>query len=117
MDFVYQAARALTIVLFLSYGVYYLRSDAMDAEFERFGLSRLRRVTGGLQILGALGLLAGYLVPALVMMASGGLALLMAFALGARIRVRDPLLESLPAFILLLLNLFILLYALRGSAS
>ena len=100
---------------FLFYGLGCLFSDGMVTEFERFGLARFRRLTGGLEVLGALGLLAGHLVSPLVPAASGGLALLMILGVVARIRVRDSLVAMLPAFFLLFVNLYVLAYSVRQS--
>ena len=85
----------------------------MVDEFERFGLSRFRRLTGALELLGALGLLASYLFPPLTIAAAGGLTLLMILGVATRIRVRDPALVTLPAVLLLAANLYILVYAIR----
>jgi uncharacterized membrane protein YphA (DoxX/SURF4 family) len=117
VEIAYQASKALSISLFLYYGLSCLLSDAMVAEFERFGLSRFRRLVGSLEVLGAVGLLAGYLVPALVVVASGGLTLLMLLGLATRLRVRDPLPEALPALVLLLVNLYVLTCALDRRTS
>ncbi len=109
----YQAAYALSTALFLGYGAYYLLSDAADAEFERFKLPGLRRLTGALQVLGALGLLVGAWVPALVTISAGGLSLMMALALATRARIRDPLSASVPALVLMLMTLFVAVSSLQ----
>ena len=111
MPIAFEIAKALSIVAFLGYGLTCLFSEHMTAEFERYGLARLRKLTGGLEVAGALGLLAGYLVPALVLVASGGLCVLMALGVAARIRVRDPLQAMLPALFFLAVNAFILVRA------
>ena len=49
MDALYQAFKALSILLFLYYGLSVLVSNAMVTEFERFGLSRFRKLTGSLE--------------------------------------------------------------------
>jgi len=118
MDLAYRAATLLSVLLFLYYGLSCLLSDGMMAEFRRFGLSRFRRLTGTLEVLGALGLVIGLLVPVVTLLASAGLALLMLLGVFTRIRVRDSVLETLPAAILLGMNLFIFLYALgRGGVG
>jgi hypothetical protein len=111
MEFTYHASIALSIMAFLIYGSSCLLSDGMAAEFERFGLSRFRRLTGGLEVLGAFGLMAGYFLPWLVIVASGGLSLLMILGIITRIRIRDSWTAMLPAFVLLLINLFVLIHA------
>lgn len=104
--------RVASIVAFLFYGLACLFTGRMVAEFERFGLARMRTLTGALEVLGALGLLAGFFVPPLVIVSSGGLALLMLLGVGVRVRVRDSLLEMLPAIVLLVANGFVCLHAL-----
>jgi hypothetical protein len=98
----------LSAALFLGYGLLCLFSDGMKVEFERFGLARYRRLTGGLEVIGGIGLLVGVRVPEVLLVASAGLGLLMLLGLIARVRVRDPLLEMLPAALLMVANLFIL---------
>jgi len=111
MQFVYQASTLLSILLFLFYGARCLFSDGMVVEFARFGLSRYRRLTGALEILGALGLAAGQFLHPVLLVSAAGLALLMALGVVTRIRVRDPLPEILPALVLGAMNLFIFLVA------
>ncbi len=99
------------MVLFFYYGVSVLVSDAMVEEFEKFGLIRFRRVTGVLEVLGAVGLMVGYLVPPLVVAASGGLCVLMVLGIGVRYRAGSSLVESLPALVMALINLYVFVYA------
>lgn len=108
MAFAYLAAVLISAVLFLIYGLLCLFSNGMEAEFERYGLSRFRRPTGAFEVLGGVGLLVGLLISEIMLVASAGLALLMLLGLVARIRVRDPLLEMVPAAVLLLMNVFVL---------
>jgi uncharacterized membrane protein YphA (DoxX/SURF4 family) len=110
MDLAYRVSIFLSVLLFLYYGLSCLFSDGMMAEFRRFGLSRFRRLTGSLEVMGALGLLAGLFVPIVTLLASAGLALLMLLGVLTRVRVGDPALETLPATILLVMNVFIFLY-------
>jgi hypothetical protein len=111
MTFVATVAAVISAGLILSYGLLVLFFHGMEAEFERFGLSRYRRLTGVLEVLGGVGLLVGIIVPEVMLIASGGLALLMTLGVITRIRVRDTLLESLPAWIVLLINVFIFVNA------
>jgi hypothetical protein len=112
MEFVDHAAIVLSALLFLHYGFRCLVSGGMVSEFERFGLSRYRRLTGVLEMLGAVALLGGYLFFPLRVVGSGGLALLMLLGVAVRIRVRDRLVEMLPAIVLLVVNVWILVRAL-----
>ena len=111
MHMLYQVLKALSIVLFLYYGVSALVSNSMAAEFERFGLSRFRKLTGGLEVLGALGLVLGYFVPQFDIAASAGLALLMAAGVIVRFRSGDSFVDALPALVMALINAFIFVYA------
>jgi uncharacterized membrane protein YphA (DoxX/SURF4 family) len=105
------AAAVLSAVLFLGYGSLVLFSGGMRAEFERFGLSRFRQLTGALEVVGGLGLLVGLARPTVMVVASGGLALLMLLGVIVRVRVRDPLLETAPAAVLMLVNAYVLVEA------
>ena len=115
MRLAYNLSTVISSVLFLSYGISCLFSNGMAAEFRRFGLSRFRRLTGGLEVLGALGLLAGYVIPAIGIFSAAGLALLMLLGLMTRFRMRDSLLAGAPAAVLLLLNIFNVVYLWRSQ--
>ena len=97
-------ATIVSAVLFLGYGSLVLFTGGMRAEFERFGLARFRRATGALEVLGGVGLLVGLLRSEVLVVASGGLALLMLLGVLTRIRVRDPIVEIVPAAALMLTN-------------
>jgi hypothetical protein len=101
----------VSAVLFLVYGLLCLFSGSMKVEFERFGLVRFRRLTGALEVLGGVGLLVGTRVPEVLLVASAGLALLMLLGVIARVRVRDSLLETLPAAVLMVANVWIVVVA------
>jgi hypothetical protein len=79
----------------------------MKKEFERYGLKKFQKLTGTLEILGALGLLVGVKFKILAMISSGGLSLLMLLGFGVRIKIKDSLLQSFPAFFFMLLNFYI----------
>ena len=81
----------------------------MLTEFKRYGLDKYRRLTGSLQILGALSLLAGLFYFPLAVIGSAGLSLLMFMGLAVRIRLRDSFIKSTPAFFYAVLNLVLLL--------
>ncbi|MEO8196036.1 MAG: DoxX family protein [Thermoanaerobaculia bacterium] len=108
----YYASIVVSSTLFLFYGIACLTFDRMKRDFERFGLGRLRTLAGTLEVAGALGLLAGFLWPPLLPLSAGGLALMMLVGIVARIRVLDSLAQTLPALVLMFLNLFIVWYAL-----
>ncbi len=104
MDLAFEALRAFSIVAFLVYGTACVATDRMVAEFERYGLPGWRRITGSLEIAGGLGLLIGVWWPPLGIAAAGGLCALMVAGTWTRIRIRDSLRETLPAFSLMLVN-------------
>lgn len=100
---------------FLFYGIYYFTSPAMKQEFIRFGLGRFGAFTAMLEILGATGLIVGLKIPWVLVIASGGLALLMLLGVCVRIIMKDSLLVSLPAFFFMVLNSYIFYWALQYS--
>lgn len=69
----------------------------MVAEFERYGLSKYRVLTGVLQVLAAVGLLVGLKISWIGSLAAAGLALQMACGLGVRIHLGDAWLLCMPA--------------------
>ena len=101
------AVKLLSALTFLTYGFLCLFSKKMVGEFERYRLAQFRVLTGVLEITGALGQLGGFWVPSLGTAASGGLALLMICGLWTRWRIRDSWGSALPAFILFLLNSYL----------
>jgi hypothetical protein len=92
---------------FLIYGLSYFTSPHMKSEFKRFGLEKYGLLTAVLEIVGALGLLLGYLINTILLISSGGLALLMFLGFLVRLKVKDSLLVSLPALFFMLLNAYI----------
>jgi len=78
----------------------------------RFGLVRFRQLTGLLELLGSLGLVLGYFLPQFTVAAAGGLTLMMGVGVVVRLRCGDSLADALPAFAMLLINLYIVVYAL-----
>lgn len=112
MNVLYQACKVISIVLFMYYGLAVLVSSAMVEDFERFGLARFRKLTGVLELIGSLGLILGYFVPQFTVAAAGGLTLMMGVGVVVRLRCRDSLTDALPATVMLLINLYIVVYAL-----
>lgn len=100
-------AQVLSILAFISYGALTLLSDDMVAEFERFGLGRLRVFTAALQIVGGLVLFGGFFARSVLLLSAGGFTVMMLLALIVRVRIRDSLVDMIPAFVLLCLNLFL----------
>jgi len=85
----------------------------MKNEFKRFKLEKLGLLTIVLEIIGALGLLIGLWYLPLLLLSSGGLALLMLLGLIVRIKLKDSLWITLPAFFFMILNTYILLEAIK----
>lgn len=106
-------------ISFFLYGSQLLISPKMSKEFERFGLEKLRKLTGILQLLGGSGLLTGLLLAqnTLLLISSGGLALLMLFGFGVRLKVKDSFWLSFPALFFLLLNVYIFAMVMYAGTS
>lgn len=113
MGMLYQVLKVVSISAFLFYGLSVLFANAMQREFDRYGMARFRKLTGVLEVAGALGLIAGYFLPVLTVAAAGGLSLLMALGIVVRFRAGDTLAETLQAGGMMLINLFIMIYAWR----
>ncbi len=92
---------------FLAYGIAYFTSTKMKSEFIRFGLRKLGILTAILEILGALGLLVGLIFNDILLISSGGLALLMFLGVAVRLRIKDGFFALLPALFFLGLNSYI----------
>jgi hypothetical protein len=104
-------ARVVSIVSFGFYGISCFLSDRMRLEFERYKVPQMRQLTGGLQIAGALGIVAGYWFRPILALSAGGLMLMMVYAVITRFKIRDPLYAAIPAFSLALLNAYIVITA------
>lgn len=107
MDFL-NALIFFSATSFLIYGIAYFISSNMKNEFKRFGLEKFGVLTAILELTGAIGLFVGLQNHTVLVLSSGGLALLMLLGTGVRIKMKDSLLVSLPAFFYFLLNAFIL---------
>ena len=86
------------------YGLSCLQSPAMALEFERFGLTKFRVLTGVLEVCGGVGLLVGLRSALILWMAATGLTMLMALGVGVRVRLRDSVWQTLPALALFIVN-------------
>ena len=104
-------ARIVSSVFFGFYGISCFLSDRMRLEFERYQVPQMRQLTGGLQIAGALGIVAGYWFRPILALSAGGLMLMMVYAVITRFKIRDPLYAAIPAFSLALLNAYIAITA------
>ena len=101
----------VSIAAFLFFGITCLTSPYMADEFQRYGLARFRKTIGVLQLLGSVGLMAGFASPFLLIISAAGLSVLMLLGIVTRIRIGDSFYETLPAGIFFVVNGFILLIA------
>ena len=69
----------------------------MKDEFNRYGLARFRVLVGSLQLIGAVGLLLGLKWTGWLVVASGGLGVLMLLGFIVRLKIHDGLWLSLPS--------------------
>lgn len=99
-------------ISFFIYGTAYFVSSNMKNEFKRFGLEKFGTLVAILELTGALGLLIGLQYHTVLILAAGGLATLMFLGTGVRVKIKDSLLVSLPAFFYFLVNAIILYIAL-----
>jgi hypothetical protein len=79
----------------------------MKSEFKRFKLEKLGLLTIILEIVGALGLFIGLWYQPLLLLSSGGLALLMFLGVLVRLKLKDSLWITLPALFYMVLNGYI----------
>lgn len=107
MDYLLIACILISSISFAGYSISYFVSPNMKSEFRRFNLKQYGIFVIFFEALGALGLIAGLFFKPLLLVASGGLALLMFLGILTRIRSNDGLLVSLPATFYMLLNAFI----------
>ena len=98
-------------VSFIIYGCLLFVSPQMRNEFKRFGLEKFTTLTGILELLGGLGMLIGLKFHFVLLISSGGLALLMLLGFGVRLKMKDGLWLSFPSLFFMLVNLYIFLNA------
>ena len=91
----------------MGYGLGCFFSAYLQAEFRHYRLEALCRLVGALQCAAAVGLIAGLFLPWIGQAAAGGLALMMLVALGVRVRIKDTVLQMLPAAGYLTLNAYL----------
>ncbi|NQW45378.1 MAG: hypothetical protein HQ462_08245 [Deltaproteobacteria bacterium] len=92
-----------SVIIFVSlsffiYGATCIWKPYMKDEFNRYGLARFRVLVGSLQLIGAFGLLLGLKWTGWLVVASGGLGVLMLLGFIVRLKIHDGLWLSLPAF-------------------
>ncbi len=107
------ALNLLTILIvisslsFIGYGIAYFKSPQMKSEFNHFGLAKAGTLTAVLELMGAVGLLVGIKFPLILLISSGGLALLMFLGVVIRIKIKDSFWTTLPALFFMILNAYI----------
>ena len=110
---IYNICVFLSSLSFFAYVISYFTSHHMKSEFKRFKLEKLGLFTIILQFFGALGLLIGLQFNPLLIISSGGLALLMLIGVMVRIKLKDSLLITLPALFYMCLNAYIFVGAIK----
>ena len=81
----------------------------MILEYERWGYKKFRTIIALLQILGGVGLLIGFFCDLLLPLVSALLMIMMIIAIFVRIRIKDNIINLLPAILYAVLN-FIIFY-------
>ena len=85
----------------------------MVIEFKRYDLEKFRVLVGVLQLLGSVGLFMGLFSKNWAMLASLGLAILMAFGFMVRIKIKDPFILAFPSLFYTLLNMILFIILIR----
>lgn len=86
-------------------------ATTMKEEFAVYGLPGWSvNVIGGLKLLFAASLIAGFWYPGLTKPAAAGITILMLGAIAMHIKVKDSLQKSLPAFTMMILSLIVVLF-------
>ena len=84
----------------------------MEEELKRFRVPNISLFIAVSQLSGSIGLIFGLFHPIILIFSSSGLTTMMLIACLVRIRVKDTLLESLPALFYLILNTVIFFHSL-----
>ena len=92
---------------FIIYGYSSFMSKRMISEYSRWGFSNQRKIIGFFQLLGGFGLIVGIKVNILLFITSLSFIIMMLFAIVVRIKIKDGIVEILPAITYLFLNIMI----------
>ena len=92
---------------FFYYGASCLFDKRMKSEFQRFGIPQYRRLIGISQLLASLLMAIGYFFPIVALIAAIGLAVQMLMGFLLRLKIKDGLLQSSPAFLFMILNAYL----------
>ena len=109
----FEYLQLFTSISFLFYGILSFTSHKMKNEFKRWGISRFRIIVGISQLAGSIGLILGFLYPLFTLLAAIGLSILMLLGFILRLKLREGVLKSSPAFIYFIINLLIVLNELK----
>lgn len=115
MRYLFTALVLISGVSFVGYGIAYFVTPHMKNEFRRFGLKKLGLVTIIFELLGGVGILVGLKSYPILLLSSGGLAVLMFLGVIFRLKLKDSLLVSLPALFFMVLNAGIFAWALASG--
>ena len=100
-----------TAISFIIYGLSSFQSRRMASEYKRWGFEKSRSIIGFFQLIGGLGLILGFKYQSILLASSIGIAVMMFFAIIVRLKIKDSLIETLPALTYLLLaSIICLLY-------
>ena len=95
---------------FVAFGLAVFVDPFFVAEFKRYGLASFRKLTGVLQLVGALGLLVGFLIPVFTVISAFGLSVLMLLGFCVRLKIKDGFVKSFPSFFYMALNAYLFWY-------
>ena len=96
-----------TAISFVIYGYSSFMSKRMISEYSRWGFADQRKIIGFFQLLGGIGLLVGIKVNILLFITSLSFIIMMLFAIIVRIKIKDGIVEILPAITYLFFNIMI----------
>ena len=96
-----------TAISFIFYAVSSFYSDRMILEYKRWGYKKYRKTIASLQFLGGFGLLIGLYFSLLLIIVSALLTLMMIIAICVRFRIKDNVINTLPAILYASLNCII----------
>ena len=94
-------------ISFIFYSINSLYSKRLISEFDRWGYGKFRFLIASFQLLAGIGFIIGIYFSFLVSIVSFLLSVMMLFAIFVRIKVKDNIIEMIPAAFYALLNLFI----------
>jgi len=102
--------QVIAAVMFVLAGGRKVPATVAHDDFPQYGYTPgFRRIVGGLELLGAAGLIAGIWIPLLATLSGIGLAVLMVGAVVTHIRGHDPLVRAVvPAVLLVIVAVIIL---------